>query len=156
MAAPSFLSPPSNPVVALPSSPSPPIRGGARTSRDCWNLLLAFVICIVLQGGCDMHMHIATVAEVASETDPCHACVWNERIRLRSPTRPAAHGDGDFEVLTCSRGNMNRPGPEILGGQGKISKKGHFYLPPLRLRKNILYTYMTIVAIPHYLCIIFY
>jgi len=103
-----------------------------------------------------MHMHIATVAEVASETDPCHACVWNERIRLRSPTRPAAHGDGDFEVLTCSRGNMNRPGPEILGGQGKISKKGHFYLPPLRLRKNILYTYMTTVAIPHYLCIIFY
>ena len=48
MAAPSFLSPPSNPVVALPSSPSHPIRGDARTSRDCWNLLLAFVICIVL------------------------------------------------------------------------------------------------------------
>ena len=57
-----------------------------------------------------MHMHIATVAEVASETDPCRACVWNERIRLRSPTPPAAQGDGDFKVLTCNRGNMKKTG----------------------------------------------
>ena len=125
MAAPSFLSPPSNPVVALPSSASPPIRGGARTSRDCWNLLLAFVICIVLQGGCDMHMHIATVAESASETDHCRACVWNEWIRLRSPTPPAAHGDRDFEVLTCSRGNMKETsGNSTMEAHMSVSNDG--------------------------------
>ena len=55
-----------------------------------------------------MHMHIATVAESALETDPCRACVW---IRLRSPTPPAtAQGDGDFKVLTCNRGNMKETG----------------------------------------------
>ena len=57
-----------------------------------------------------MHMHIATVAESALETDPCRACVWNEWIRLRSPTPPAAQGDGDFKVLTCNRGNMKETG----------------------------------------------